>query len=256
MARIFLCYRSDDGAYAAALIDEMLSQVYGPYEVFRASRCIAPGESYPEAIRAALRVCECMLVLVGPRWVNLFKQYGSGACSSEPEAIDWVRHEIATAITSNIKIVPVILADAQRPRATELPADIRSVAQRQNVCFRHRNLRADFDRLVDALRLNLVHKADPWADPLRIGSTFAMSSPQHDLPDTGVVMRSEMCADGMLEVEAVTRDEFGQLVSRVGGRVRSTDLVTISRLLEGLGSGATSTLVDVCDGGRNGRISS
>src|SRR5580698_5953711 len=50
---IFLCYRSQVDAYAAALLDHLLSEHFGADNVFRASRSIKPGEDYRKALSAA-----------------------------------------------------------------------------------------------------------------------------------------------------------------------------------------------------------
>jgi hypothetical protein len=230
VARIFLCYRSREEAYAAALLDQKLSGVFGPPDVFRAGRCIPPGASYPDVLRSALDACQRLLVLIGPQWAASFRpdeEPAIDAFASSPESVDWVRYEIADALRRNVPILPVLLADAQRPRTTDLPVDVRHLAMRQYVRFRHRNIDADFAQLLHALRL------DPTM-PLP-AAQVARSQPPSAAGDSAEAT-AEMWADGLVELQASTRDADGRLVGRVTGRLRVADLTAMANLLETIGA--------------------
>jgi hypothetical protein len=234
VARIFLCYRSREEAYAAALLDEKLSGVFGPADVFRAGRCIPPGESYPDMLRSALDESERLVVLIGPQWAASFRPDEESAADrfvSAPESVDWVRYEIANALGKNVPILPVLLADARRPQAADLPADVRSLALRQYVSFRHRNIESDFVQLVRALRL----------DPAEAAPTVEVAQPGL-LPAAGerAAATTEVWADGLLEIQASTRDAAGRLVSRLGGRLHPADLTTVAGLLESIRAGLSA----------------
>jgi hypothetical protein len=130
-------------------LDEKLSRAFTPDEIFRASRSIQPGESYIEMIGEALKECEVLLVLIGPGWTRRADQKGVPLLS---RADDWVRVEIATALSHNARVIPVLLSHATRLDETELPADIASLAHRQYIRFEYRTVDEDFSRLVDTLR--------------------------------------------------------------------------------------------------------
>ena len=149
MPRIFLCYRSGDDAYAAALLDEKLSETLGREQVFRASRSIEPGESYSEVIIRALKDCEEMLVIVGPRWTESMAASNSPA---EGQEQDWVRTEIATALASGARVIPLLLSRTPRLDARCLPSEIAGLADLQYIIFDHRDVERSFARLVDVLR--------------------------------------------------------------------------------------------------------
>jgi hypothetical protein len=149
MARIFLCYRAGDDAYAAALLDEKLSRTFSPDDVFRASRSIRPGESYSETIMRALKECEIVLVLVGPNWAQRTDRAGVPLLS-RPD--DWVRTEIATALSGDARIIPVLLSRATRLDEADLPPEVAPLAYRQYLRFEHRTVDDDFSRLVNALQ--------------------------------------------------------------------------------------------------------
>lgn len=147
MTKVFISYRNGDGAYAAALIDERLSHVLGPEEVFRASRSIMPGDSYSEAIMRALKECETLLVVVGPGWAVSLAD-GSGSCG---RGDDWVRIEIATAIENGSRVIPVLISGADPLDKTLLPPDVAALADKQYLRFGHRSIDTDMAGLLAAV---------------------------------------------------------------------------------------------------------
>lgn len=146
MPDIFLCYRSGDDAYAAALIDEKLSQAFGAPAIFRASRSILPGETYSEAIFRALDRCTTVLVIVGSTWAERLH-----ANSTSPED-DWVRVEIAKALNSAARVIPVLLSRTPRLERLTLPPEIADLAEKQYLKFEHRNVHGDIEQMITALR--------------------------------------------------------------------------------------------------------
>jgi hypothetical protein len=145
---IFISYRAGDDAYAAALLDERLSQVFGTDQIFRASRSIMPGKSYTTAIMQALNACDVLLAVIGPTWTGRIKEAGT---RPEHRSPDWVRTEIETALRRDIRIIPILLSRVPRLEADELPADITDLAYRQYLRFEHRNVDRDIVQLVAAL---------------------------------------------------------------------------------------------------------
>lgn len=176
MADIFLCYRSSDDAYAAALLDEKLAHIFGAAAVFRDSRSITPGENYSEAIFQALGNCKAMLVVVGSTWMDHLR-----SCVDSPEG-DWVRVEVAKALKSSATVIPVLLRGAPRLDRHSLPSDIADLAEKQYLTFDHRNLTADTDRLITTLReisrpraSHRIGVASLWGVG-RLGAKYSMDS--------------------------------------------------------------------------------
>jgi hypothetical protein len=145
MPNVFLCYRSGDDAYAAALLDEKLSQAFGLRAIFRASRSILPGESYSSAIMRALEECQTVLVIIGPTWVDRLRHDGT-------DDDDWVRTEIMTAMDRGSRVIPVLLNRVSRLDRHYLPSDIADLAEKQYLSFDHRHVARDVDQLVTTLR--------------------------------------------------------------------------------------------------------
>ncbi|MDL4816024.1 toll/interleukin-1 receptor domain-containing protein [Actinomadura opuntiae] len=148
MAAIFINYRSGDDAYAAALLDILLSNSYGANEVFRASRSIEPGDDYAKAIISAIEECDVFLAIIGARW---HETIAKSTYKQDERPGDWVVHEISCALKAGVKVVPVLLAGAQRPNESHLPDSIKEVAQYQYLRFDYRNIENDFLNIIAKL---------------------------------------------------------------------------------------------------------
>jgi TIR domain len=146
-ARIFLNYRTHDEPFGAALIDHELSAAFGSDLVFRAPKSIRLGEDFAAGILAAVRRCDALLVLIGPRWLTAASSDGSRLLDRDD---DWVHREIAEALQHDVRVVPVLL-NTTLPKATDLPADIADLASRQYLHFHHRSSRHDVRRLIEDL---------------------------------------------------------------------------------------------------------
>ncbi|MDI1462984.1 toll/interleukin-1 receptor domain-containing protein [Catellatospora sp. KI3] len=144
MHDVFICYRSGDDAYAAALLDDRLSVAFGSHAVFRASRSIQPGESYAERIGQALSSCRTVLVLIGPTWVDRLE-------GQDPSRTDWVRSEISRALVATARVVPVLLSRTPRLEHDRLPDDIAELAYLQYLRFEHRSVDRDVDQIVEVI---------------------------------------------------------------------------------------------------------
>lgn len=142
MARIFLCYRSGEGTWAAMHLDYKLSEVFGEDAVFRASRSIPPGETYADAIMLAVKECEVMLVLICPNWVD---RLVGGQIQS------WVRTEVAAALENGVRVIPVLLGRTPPLVGGDLPPDLAALAEKQYLRLDNRTDKRDIEQLVAVL---------------------------------------------------------------------------------------------------------
>lgn len=148
VAEVFISYRVDDAAYAAAAIEERLVQRLGPAQVFRDCVGMSPGARYPQAIREVLHRCAAMVAVIGPAWLTLTDLEGRRRIDNPR---DWVRMELAAALRRGIYLVPLLLDRARMPVPDDLPGDIDGLALRQYATVRHAHLAHDVDRVADAL---------------------------------------------------------------------------------------------------------
>ena len=145
---IFISYRRDDSAGYARAIGDRLGRRYGADKVFVDVDDIDPGHRFDGVIAAALKQAEIVLVLIGKRWRGE-RSEGRTARIDEPD--DRVRHEVASALASSARVVPVLLDGAPMPDAASLPAPLQALAAWQAVELDNNRFEADLQRLLDAI---------------------------------------------------------------------------------------------------------
>ena len=157
--QIFISYRRDDSAgYARALYDRLV-QHFSKERVFMDVDAIEPGLPFDEAIKRALDQCEVQLVVIGRRWME--KQAGMGPRINDPK--DFVRLEIAAALSRNIRVVPVLLDGASMPSEKELPEPLRALARRNALEISNSRFGSDTETLIMAVR-KALGETDGYAD--------------------------------------------------------------------------------------------
>jgi len=150
---VFVNYRGEDSGIAAVLIDRELVARFGSDRVFLDSRSTPVGADFVEELQARLRTCSVLLVVIGPHWLTLTDAAGQRRID---DPADWVRREIAEALTRGLRVIPVLANDARLPTEADLPGDIVGLSRRQFVPLRHRYTSVDLDFLVDR-----IIEADP-----------------------------------------------------------------------------------------------
>jgi tetratricopeptide (TPR) repeat protein len=153
MSGVFINYRGEDSDTAAALIDRELTARLGSDRVFLDSRSIPAGTDFAEELLGRLRVCSVLVVVIGPRWLTLTDKAGRRRID-DPK--DWIRREIAEALSHGLRVIPVLTGDAPLPTEEDLPQDIAGLSRRQYLPLRHRHTTADLDFLVER-----ITEADP-----------------------------------------------------------------------------------------------
>ncbi len=142
MSVVFVNYRVREQPGYATLLHRVIAEEFGEDQVFIASRSIAPGEDFVREVFATLRGCEVLLALVGPTWLD---HLGEGDD-------DWVQRELREAFASGVRVIPILLEDAELPAPNQLPAGIAALARCQGLRLRHYSIENDLRRLVDELR--------------------------------------------------------------------------------------------------------
>jgi hypothetical protein len=161
MGGIFINYRTVDSALGAVMLDEKLIARFGPDAVFRDNRSIELAAEFEPYLGKRLRASSLLIVIIGPHWLTEAK--GGRRLIDDPD--DFVRREIAEALTLDIDVLPVLIGDTQLPAAAVLPAEVRGLAGRQFHTIRARDPEPDIDRLVEKLaaRPDLVSLPEkPW----------------------------------------------------------------------------------------------
>ncbi|WP_017582047.1 TIR domain-containing protein [Nocardiopsis valliformis] len=148
MNSCFVNYRTGDGEHVATLLGRELSQRFGAEEVFRASDSIPAGRDFEQELRKAVRGCEVLVAVIGPKWLEIRGGDGRRAVDN-PE--DWTRWEIAAAFEAEATVIPVLIEATPRLRKDELPEELAPLASCQYRRFRHRTSDSDLDEIAEAV---------------------------------------------------------------------------------------------------------
>jgi TIR domain-containing protein len=150
--RIFICYRRDDTAGHTGRLRDALSAAFGAGEIFRDLDTIAPGDDFVDAMSHGVATCSVFLAIVGRQWLTATDRNGHRRLD-DPD--DHVRTELAEALTSGVRVIPVLVQGAAMPAAADLPDPIKPFAVRNAIELDDDGWESDVRRLVEAIRRDL-----------------------------------------------------------------------------------------------------
>lgn len=173
MPRIFVNYRTGDEEHCATLVERELSRVFGSSNVFRASKSIAAGQPFEQAILREVWRSDALIAVIGPRWLTASRGgAGSPRMLDDPE--DWTRREIVEALEHDVTVIPLLVGPITMPRRDEVPDALAPMLGRQYVRYDHRRPDDGLRQLVEQLGGRPAHGTDgadsPAEPPGGIGS--------------------------------------------------------------------------------------
>ena len=146
--RVFLSYRREDTAgHAGRLADHLLDR-FGAGSVFMDVESIEAGVDFTQAIERAIGETDAVIVVIGPGWLEAA---GSDGGRRLDDAADFVRREVEAALSSETRVIPVLVGGATMPAEDRLPDSIAALARRNAIELLDRRWREDVDALVDVL---------------------------------------------------------------------------------------------------------
>jgi Tol biopolymer transport system component len=150
LSGIFISYRRSDNPDATGRIYDRLVSEFGKAQVFKDVDSIPLGQDFRGHLNTIVSECGVMLAIIGPRWSDASNKAGQRRLE-DPD--DFVRIELEAALARDIPVVPVLVAHAPIPLASELPASLASMAFRQSIEVRpDPDFHNDATRLVTSLR--------------------------------------------------------------------------------------------------------
>ncbi|MBS1615479.1 MAG: CD225/dispanin family protein [Bacteroidetes bacterium] len=170
---IFINYRREDSNWNALALYNELQKYFSKEQLFKDFNAIRPGDDFVESIAGALQRCDVLLVLIGAKWLDAIDTTGKQRLT-DPD--DFVRLEIAKALSREIKVVPVMLDGAKMPRPEQLPEPLQSLTRRQLVEIDPTRFEDDVRKLAEAIRRILAEAGYP-SNP---GQPIPMPSPQQN----------------------------------------------------------------------------
>lgn len=168
---IFISYRRVDSKSDARSICQRLEKAFGKRKVFIDVDSIRPGENFQSVLNNDLEKTRIMLVVMGPRWLELLRP--SGPSDSETSH-DYVRLEVASALERRLPVFPVLVDGAAMPEAKDLPDDLKQLAFRQAFSVRHESFPRDMWELEQELRRSLPTRGT-WKVVAVISGLFIIS---------------------------------------------------------------------------------
>lgn len=225
---VFISYRRDDCAGYAGRLEEALERACGAGTVFRDVRDIPAGESFVDVLHSRLSNARVVLVLIGPRWGGAT----SDGRSRLTEEGDFVRLEVASALASNCKVIPVLLSGTNLPGNDELPEPLRPLRRRQTLGLNEASWDADVDRLIRALGVPTVRRkrlliAGAAVVALAAGSVVTYLNrplPPPTPPDPAVETASKLIGTWRARVRYGWGDEYDEsfVIERFAGGLTGT----------------------------------
>ena len=166
MATVFVSYRRSDSSASTGRIADRLQLQFGSESIFYDVDTIPLGIDFKEYLNDRLDKCDIFLAIIGDGWVSAENADG-GKRLEDPR--DNVRLEVATALKrQDIPVVPVLVGTVGVPMETELPNDLKALADRNGIAVRSD---ADFDGQVGRLIAAIEQ---------RIGSSTAAGAAQQE----------------------------------------------------------------------------
>jgi hypothetical protein len=144
MSRIFISYRREDSAPWAGRLCDLLGKTFGEDKVFMDVEDIQAGADFAEAIGKTVGQCDVLVAMIGPHWLEMLQ--------SRSGEKDFVREEIAAALSRRITVVPALVGGASMPAEQQLPPELAALARRQAIQLRDAEFRQKTDDLIRAIR--------------------------------------------------------------------------------------------------------
>ena len=183
MSGIFLSYRRDDASGWAGRLYEHLVRDWGPDQVFIDIDTIAPGEDFREAIAQTMDKCDVVLVVIGPNWVNARDELGNRRLDDEG---DTHRAEIISALSADVRVVPVLVGGAPMPKVADLPDPLKGLAYRNAAVVEDRRFASDVSNLQSTLKKfaeEVLAERAPETVPAPVSAAGGRHEPMHSPVD-------------------------------------------------------------------------
>ena len=160
---IFISYRRDDSEGEAGRLYDDLVRAFGDDSVFMDVAGIAPGLDFRKAIDDNVASCGVLLAIIGPHWASIAGENGSRRLD---DGSDFVRLEIASALSRQIAVIPVLVHEARMPRPEDLPDNLKDLSYHNSVELTHTRWNSDVQLLTKALQQYVTTSTAQESDPV------------------------------------------------------------------------------------------
>jgi hypothetical protein len=148
MSGIFISYRREQSAAYAGRLYDRLSARFGADQVFIDVDDVPPGADFAARIDAKVGSCDALIAVIGKDWLTARNTDGQLRLS---DPSDFVGLELALALQRRILVIPVLVGGATMPKAGELRADLKALAQRNALTLNDQDFQREVDSLIKVL---------------------------------------------------------------------------------------------------------
>ena len=148
--KLFINYRRVDSTDVTGRIYDDLVIAFGKENIYKDVDSISLGEDFREEIKSLLYQSDILLVVIGQYWLDC----KNNEDKRRIEALeDYVRLEIEIGLQRQMRIIPLLVSDAQMPNADMLPESIRELSYRNALLVRSDpDFHHDMQRLISKLK--------------------------------------------------------------------------------------------------------
>jgi hypothetical protein len=165
---IFICYRRDaHDRHAAGRLYQSIRERFPREQIFIDIDNIEVGLDFEKVIQEKISTAAAVLVVIGPNWLNAADKSGQRRLDNPH---DYVRMEIEAGLRRDTRVIPVLVDDAEMPRADELPEPLKPLALRNAATIQHGSFTTDAERLATALAKIIPSKAGAGDPPSNSGT--------------------------------------------------------------------------------------
>jgi serine/threonine protein kinase len=148
MPSLFISYRRNDSPDTVKLIHERLRRRLPRWDLFYDQESIPLGEQFPERLREEVTSAAVVLVIIGPKWLEILRERRSAA-------VDHVRTEVRLALETTKSVVPILVGHAAMPTEADFAdfPDLQLLLQRNGRSVRpDPDFDADLEPIIAQLR--------------------------------------------------------------------------------------------------------
>jgi hypothetical protein len=145
---VFISYRRELDSGWAPWIYDQLAERFGASRIFMDLDSINAGDDFVEVITRSVASCRILIALIGKGWSAATDADGRRRLD---DPADFVRLEIESALRHGIRVIPLLIENAQMPSATELPDSLAPIVSRQALTLTAAHRRYDAEHLIQAV---------------------------------------------------------------------------------------------------------
>lgn len=141
---LFISYRRDDAGGHAGRLWDWLKRQFGQQCVFL-DPDIEYGDVFAQVLKDRLAACDTLIVVIGPDWLECRNESGRRL----DQADDYVRMEVETGLSRQIRVIPVLVGGADMPTKDRLPESMHPLLAHNAAIVAGHSFERDFNALVD-----------------------------------------------------------------------------------------------------------